>query len=231
MFPGFDHIYQLRDPVSDRVFRGEIQGDVNCIGWIRGDAEPERTVRVGWAMGGACPSDVIWTTSAHPLIVHRRILDLFREEGVTGWRSHPVQVVDKGGEAYKDYEGIGIVGRCDPIDLSRSEVTLRKLPGGWMPLFLGSYFPKESWDGSDVFMERADTKGKVTAIIFVTERARQIFAKAKVENVRFERLTEREISTGVFEIGSVTHRLPTDFKQRVDAAYRRAGVDKPDKTE
>jgi hypothetical protein len=138
MFPGFDHIYELNDPLSDRVFRGEIDGDVNCIGWIRGEADPGRTVRVGWGMGGACPGLVIWTTSAHPLIVHRRISNLLREKGVTGWRSYPVQVVDKGGEAYSDYEGIGIVGRCDPIDLSRSVVTLKKFPGGWFPQFLGS---------------------------------------------------------------------------------------------
>jgi hypothetical protein len=229
MFPGFDHIYELNDPLLDRVFRGEIERDVNFIRWIRGEADPEQTVRVGWGMGGACPGDVIWTTSAHPLIVHRRIVNLLREEGVTGWRSHPVQVVDKCGEVYKDYEGIGIVGRCDPIDLSRSVVTLRKLPGGWFPQFLGSYFPEKSWDGSDMFMERPDVKGKTTGMIFVTEKARQVFTKTNVENVSFERFTERERSTSIYEIGSVTHRLPADFKQRVDAAYRRAGVDKPHK--
>ena len=231
MFPGFDHIYVIRDPVSDRVFRGEIQGNVDCLGLIRGDAEAGRPVRVGWGMGGACPGDVIWTTSAHPFVVHRRIANLLREKGVTGWRSYPVQVVDKGGEVYNDYEGIGILGRCDPIDLSRSVVTLKKLPGGWFPQFLGSYFPEKTWDGSDVFMERADTKGTVTAIKFVTEKARHAFMEANVENVRFQCLTEREIMTSIYEIGSVTHRLPADFKQRVDAAYRRAGVDKPHKRE
>jgi hypothetical protein len=71
----------------------------------------------------------------------------------------------------------------------------------------------------------------VTAIKFVTERARQAFVEANVENARFECLTEREIMTSIYEIGSVTHRLPPDFKQRVDAAYRRAGVDKPHKRE
>jgi len=227
MFPGFDHIYQLRDPLSDRVFRGEIQGNADCLGLIRGEADPGRLVQVGWGMGGACPGDVIWTTSAHPLIVHGRVANLLREKGVTGWRSFAVQVIDKGGEVYRDYQGIGIVGRCDPIDLSRSVVTLEKSPGGWFPQFLGSYFTEESWDGSDIFMERPDTKGKATAKIFMTERAHQVFAEAKVENVRFVRLTEQEISTSVYEIGCVQHRLPADFKQKVDAAYRRAGVEKP----
>jgi len=227
MFPGFEHIYQLRDPVSDRVFRGEIQGDVDCLGLIRGEADPRRPVRVGWGMGGACPGDVIWTTSAHPLIVHGRLANVLREQAVTGWHSYAVEVIDKGGEVYRDYQGIGIVGRCDPIDLSRSVVTLEKAPGGSFPKFLGSYFAEESWDGSDLFMERPDTKGKMTARIFATEKIRQLFADAKVENLRFERLTEQEISTSVYEIGCVQHRLPADFKQRVDEAYRRAGVEKP----
>jgi hypothetical protein len=82
-----------------------------------------------------------------------------------------------------------------------------------------------------MFMERPDAKGNITAIIFVTEKARQVLTEANVENVSFERLTERERSTSIYEIGSVTHRLPADFKQRVDAAYRRAGVDKPHKSQ
>jgi hypothetical protein len=231
MFPGFDHIYQLRDPVSDRAFRGEVEGNVNCIGLIRGEADPGRTVRIGWGMGGACPGDVIWTTSAHPLILHCRIANLLREQGVKGWRSYPVQVVDKSGEVYDQYEAIGIIGRCDPIDLSRSVVTLKKLPGGWVPQFLGNYFPEQSWDGSDMFMERPDAKTVVTAKIFVTEKTRQVFAEAEVENVMFERLTEIETLTAIYEIGCVTHRLPADFKQKVEAAYRRAGVEKPRRQE
>jgi hypothetical protein len=227
MFPGFDHIYELRDPVSDRAFRGEIVGEENCIGLIRGEIDPGRAVRIRWGMGSACPGGVIWTTSAHPLILDRRVVNLLRKKEIKGWRSYPVQVIDKGGEVYDNYEGIGIVGRCDPIDLSRSVVTLKQFPGGWFPQFLGSYFSEESWDGSDVFMERPDEKGVVTAKIFATEKAVRLFAEAKVENLHFERLTDKETLTSTYEIGCVTQRLPADFKQRVDAAYRRAGVEKP----
>jgi len=45
-------------------------------------------------MGGVCPSDVIWTTSVFPWIVHSRVGNLLRKKEITGWRSYPVQVVD-----------------------------------------------------------------------------------------------------------------------------------------
>jgi hypothetical protein len=91
-------------------YRTECFGEnVDSLGLIRAEADPGRLVRVGWGMGGACPGDVIWTTSAYPLIVHGRVANLLREKGVMGWRLYSVQVIDKGGEIYRDYHGIGIV--------------------------------------------------------------------------------------------------------------------------
>ena len=225
-FPGFDLIYQLEDPLSKQPLRGRFQADVDSLALTRGEIDPSQTVRVGWAMGGRKPSDVVWTTSAFPIIIHRRFVDLLRQNGVAGWRSYEVVVTDRDGEPYKDYEGLIVIGRCDAVDLSRSVVVLSEYPRGWFPHFLGRYFDEKSWDGSDLFMERPDFKGKVTAHIFVTEKVRRLIDAARINNVRLERLTEQTVSTSVYEIGR-SHLLPHDFSQRVRAAYVRAGVSPP----
>jgi len=153
-------------------------------------------------------------------------VDLLEQHGLTGWRTYAVHVTDKAGESHPDYAGLSMVGRCGPVDLSRSVVVLSQYPGGWFPHFLGHYFAEDSWDGSDVFMEREDSTGRVTARIFVTEKVREALDRAEVKNLRLQRLTEKSVMTSIYEIGS-SHLLPCDFSQRVDAAYARAGVSRP----
>lgn len=225
-FPGFDHLYLLSDPLSNRPLRGDFEEKADCLALTRGETKAEKEVRISWAMGGAIPSDFIWTTSAHPVIAHRRVMDLLREHGVTGWSTYPVTVTDKTGQAHLDYEGLTIVGRCGPADLSRSVVVLSEYPAGWFPHFLGHYFAKDSWDGSDIFMERPNSRGKVIALKFVTEKVHQIFKRAKIKNIRMECLTERSVMTSIHEIGD-PHSIPADFIQRVNAAYARADVPRP----
>jgi hypothetical protein len=225
-FPGFDRIYLIRDPFSKRVLRGQFEAMADCLALTRGEANVSEKIRVSWAMGGANPSDFIWTTSAHPLIVHRRIVDLFREHSITGWSTYPVIVIDKAGHSHLDYEGLKIIGRCGPVDLSRSVIVPSEYPAGWFPHFLGHYFAEDSWDGSDIFMERVDSIGKVTARCFATEKVHRIYQKVGIENIRFECLTDRSVMTSIYEIGG-SHLLPSDFSQRVDAAYARAGIPRP----
>jgi len=198
----------------------------DCLALTRGDETAKQPIQIHWAMGGETPSDFIWTTSAHAIIVHRRVADLLREHGFTGWHTYPVHVSGKKGDTYSEYLGLAIAGRCGPVDLSRSIVVLSEYPAGWFPHFLGHYFDETSWDGCDLFMEAVDPSGRRTANIFATEPVRQVFRRAKIKNIIFERLTERSVNTSVYEIGS-SHLLPLDFQSRVDAAYGRAGVPRP----
>jgi hypothetical protein len=225
-FPGFEQIYLLEDPLSKRPLRGEIETKVDSFALMRGELTTTESVRISWAMGGQVPSDLIWTTSALPIIVHRRVVGVLRENNFTGWSTYATSVTDKKGRSYPDYEGLVILGRCGGVDLSRSVVVLSEYPAGWFPHFLGRYFPEQSWDGSDIFMERPDSSGHVSAHVFVTEKVREAFDKAKISNVLFERLTEVDVMTSVYENGC-SHLLPPDFSHRVDAAYRRAGVRRP----
>ena len=225
-FPGFQHLYLVHDPLSNRPLRGQFDTDLDTCAITRGELVPTHPIPVRWAMGGATPSVAIWTTSAHPVIVHGRVVDLLQENNLTGWRTYPVWVTDKKGKLHRKYSGLAITGRCGPIDLSRSVVVLSQYPAGWFPHFLGHYFDDDSWDGSDLFMEHPDTRGHRTAAMFTTERVRQVFRRAKVRNLELERLTQVNVNTSIYEIGS-THLLPPDFNARVDAAYVRAGVPRP----
>jgi hypothetical protein len=46
-------------------------------------------------MGGATPTDVVWTTLAHPAIVAPRVLHLLETGGFTGWETYVRQGVPR----------------------------------------------------------------------------------------------------------------------------------------
>lgn len=230
-FPGFEKLSLLHDPLSKRPMRGSIDVKTDTFGLTRGEVEASGPIQVSWYMRGAMPSDFVWTGNAWALVVHRRVVQLLREKGFTGWGMYVVSVIDKGGDYHPDYEGLVVWGRCGPADLSRSVVVLSQPPseyyvGGRFPQFLGYYFPEDSWDGSDIFMEMPDARARKTARVFITERLRLAFEAARVKNVKFERLTEAVVDTSVYETGNA-YKLPRDFSARVTAAYRRAGIEPP----
>ena len=222
-----DGFYQLSDPVSDPPFRGRFGSSLHAE-WTfgRAEARPEFPLRVEWAMGGARPSDVVWTTSASLPIISRRVIQLLETGGFTGWDSYPVDLVDKAGEWVPGYVGLMVTGRCDPVDLSRSDVVLREFPGGWFPNLRGRFFPPESWDGSDLFMERQDERGSSTLTVFVTARLIRALRRERIKNLDMEHIAEVEISTAVYTIGKA-YRLPHDFEARLAQAYERQGILRP----
>lgn len=211
--------------MANRPYRGEYRAPDNGAGVSRGETEDLATVPIHWAMGGGVPSDVIWTTSAHPLIVHGRVIDLFRANGFTGWSTYAVEVYAKDERVIPDYYGLTITGRCARQDLSRSSILLVQMPGGWVPRFHGHYFDPASWDGSDLFMEAPDQLGKVSMWRCVTERVWRVLRQAKVGNLLFQRLPDVSVSTSVYD--GLRHLLPVDFKDRLATAYAEAGVPRP----
>ena len=177
-------------------------------------------------MGGASPSDVIWTTSAHVIILHVGLTKVLEAGSLTGWQAYSALVTDKFGEKREGYAGLQIVGRCGAIDLSRSEILLKEYPGGWYPQIKGHYFEETSWDGSDIFMHRMDAQRRVTADMLVSERVRDALVSASAPNLKFTCLTEHSVPSSVYEIG-LRYLLPKDFQERVDAEYDRLGVPRP----
>ena len=224
LFPGFDQLFVLSDPVADRPYRGKFD---HPNGFEISRAEHDvRVVAVNWTMGASSPSDIVWTTSAHPLIVSARVRQLFDDAGLTGWTTYPVNLFDKKGDSHPGYSGLAIVGRCGRIDLERSTIKLHEYPGGYFPHFGGYFFEESSWDGSDFCVDRADHLGKSSMTRIVTRRVADLLKKHGIPNVQCVPLSEVSISTSVFEIGS-HHLLPHDFRTRVASAYREAGMTAP----
>ena len=225
-FPGFDHLYAVEDPISSRAFRGAFEPTAIAFEISRGELLSLPTVTIGWMMGGREPSDVIWTGMVAPLIVHQRVLDVLDNVSATGWTTYPVEVRNKDGRLVPRFFGLAICGRSNPVDVGRSEIVLKQMPGGWIPRFRGKYFEPTSWDGSDLFMERSDAQGSTSSWKFATDRVVRALTKARVRNLVFERLTDVEVDASNYTIG-MQHRLPADYGDRLERAYRTAKVERP----
>ena len=232
-FPGFDHLYEVWGSLGRRQFAanfGNLDSETSwtdSAAYLRGETTATEPIQIPWVEGARTPSDFVW--AQHAPIVHRRVVQLLREHGFTGWRTYSVDVTGKKGESYPDFQGLAIVGRCGAVDLSRSPVVVLQRPGGApVPHFLGHYFQEDSWDGSDMFMEMPDFTGHWTTHMYVTEGVRLAFKQAKIRNVYFYGpLSKDESATYEYE-GMLKHLLPSDLARRVKAAYARAGVPRPD---
>jgi hypothetical protein len=221
LFPGFDQIFKLSDPVANRPFRGDFEGPGLGFEVSRGELEPATPPIVRWAMGAAEPGDVIWTTSAHPLIVSGRVTELLGQQHISGWHGVPVIVLSKFGQNIPGYSLLVIYGRCGHVDLTQSAIELRQYPGGLFPHFRGHYFAPDSWDGSDVFMEAPDHLGKTTSTRFVTLRVARLLRRNRIGNLTLTALPDVSVTASVYEVGS-KHLLPPDYKERLRAAYKDA---------
>lgn len=68
--------------------------------------------------------------------------------------------------------GLQITGRCGKLIEPKEK-----------GFYIGYKFDKDTWDGSDFFCPEG------TALIFCTERAKNILVKNKITNIEFEDIT------------------------------------------
>src|ERR1700761_5243515 len=146
-FLGFDHLYLLNDPLTSRFFRGKLDCESDPFLLTRNEAELGTEYKITWAMGGHVPSQIIWTTSVFPLIVHESVIAILETNGFTGWTTYPTRVFSKIGEEKEGYRGLAIMGRSDRAVPMPNSIFLVKYPGGWFPRFKGEHFDPDSWDG------------------------------------------------------------------------------------
>jgi hypothetical protein len=124
------------------------------------------------------------------------------------------------------FYGMAVTGRCDRVDLLRSELVVRQYPGGWFPKFRGHFFAPESWHGSDLFMERAGEQGSTTLALQATAQLVRALRRERIKNLLMEHIAEVEVPTSVYGIGKA-YRLPPDYEARLADAYARQGVPRP----
>ena len=186
-FPGFEHIYSLSDGGTNHFWgRVVLPRTVRTLPFFLGEKDPPWYVPICWSGGRKIPSDVIFA-GVEVIAIHERVRRLLLEHGFTGWKTYPVHVLGPEQEGYEDYHGLAITGRCGPLEYTRSIPFQKQMSGGVFTYWRGEYFDEATWDGSDLFVPEG------TAVILVVEEVKQAFVRAKVRNVRFTRLTEREV--------------------------------------
>jgi hypothetical protein len=130
--------------------------------------------------------DLVGTEVVDIRLFSNRAIELLRSRQYNGWKTYPVELVDRHGQRISGYQGFAVVGRCGPIEAERSERITRIYGKNRLEVWRGLLFDSSTWDGSEIFQPRG------TALILVTEAVKNAVEKAKLTNVRFQRITEME---------------------------------------
>jgi hypothetical protein len=134
--------------------------------------------------------DFVGTTHAVLDLVSDRFVAVLRDSGFSGWATYKVEIYDEAGQLVPGYHGLAATGSCGPIDDSLSPVMPVPPPvpeGETLPHRIGLRFHPETWDGSDVFIPAG------TAHLMVTDSVQKALVKAKLTNIRLDRITEVEM--------------------------------------
>ena len=112
------------------------------------------------------------------------------------WRGFPLpdtqsscEITSRKGEPFGGYSFLQVLGKCAPIDDTKSILVEKEYPAGRFPAYKGLFFEEGSWDSSDIFSPLGFT------MTVVTERVAQILKSEKIRGVEFVPLTEIYRST------------------------------------
>lgn len=183
---------------------------VDSVSLIRGEARPAQPIEFVHHIGRV-PRDVMLGGDPNLLLISDRFRSVLLTAGFTGWRTYPVAVRRKRGEPIPGYSGLSITGRAGPPDYSRSHLFMDQFvpDGPSVPTLRGESFAEDSWDGSDLFLLHPTTE------IIVRATVRHALGRAKVTNVGFSRLDERQTVGLVLRAWDVGERPRLRLRIRV----------------
>ena len=101
-----------------------------------------------------------------PCLISERLKALLEENGITGWKSYPVEIYDRKGELVTGYHGFSITGRGGSVRYKDPE----KQEGG--------IYDSSQWDGSDFFRVKP-------YYTLVTARVKALMKDNKISAPRF----------------------------------------------
>jgi hypothetical protein len=137
---------------------------------------------------GSIGFDCVGTQFAPLRLLSSRLFEAFSAGGVTGWEALPIELSDSTGAAVTNYGLLVIVGRCGPIDNSRSVLIDRIVSGNpkGAKVWKGFYFGEETWDGSDVFSPEGSSH------LIVTSKVKNILDRENATNLDLVSLADVE---------------------------------------
>ncbi|PVW13902.1 hypothetical protein [Marixanthomonas spongiae] len=198
----YDKIYVIGDALSNRPFRGVIEKyDLAEPNISRGEKKLDEVVRVKHSMGGNTLYNFIWTTNAYPMIVSKKVIELFKSNGITGWKTYDVEIYSKKDEFIdQKYYGLIIIGRCGYLDYSKNSIVIDKIGITTEPHSKGFYFKDDYWDGSDLFMCKPNKDGESNMFRFCTQKVADLIKKEKLKNISLEKATDFSMSISMYNI-------------------------------
>jgi hypothetical protein len=140
--------------------------------------------------GGSLLKDLVDTGFSGLYLISDRMKEVLIGKKLTGWRSYEIRLVDRTGVEIGGYSGLSILGRCGPIDISKSLVTQKHLTreGPLSTYYRGLFIGVDRWDGSDFFLPLPYYAPMVTA------KAANVLRKANLSNISLENLSTVEIN-------------------------------------
>jgi len=108
-------------------------------------------------------------------LISERTVVLLEDNGITGWKTYPIELFDKKGNQVNGYQGFSVIGRAGILDgiKERNENRTSRLK-----------FYLDRWDGTDFF------SFENTRHIITTQKVRDLFKKNKVDAVQFSPIEE-----------------------------------------
>ena len=205
----YDKTYLINDPNLNRPFRGRIENsDLSEFEITRGEKTLNEIVLVKHSMGEKNPCDIIWTSIGFPLIVSERVIEIFKSNAITGWKTYDVEIYSKENKLIdQKYYVLIITGRCGFRDYSTSPIIMDTIGITTEPHLSGFYFKDDFWDGSDLFMCNPDEMGQTNMFRFCNEKVVQLMKKEKIKNIEFERLTDITMSIDLYNIELTENQL------------------------
>ena len=152
---------------------------------LLGEADPPSPC-VFKVFQGRTVCDELPTSALFYRVYSEAFFDVLEREHLTGWSSYAVEVRGlprKYADAH--YRGLIVKGRCGPIDETQFRSATKLAIPPYVrptPIFVGTYFDPNSWDGSDIFTAQG------SAALTLTHRAKQALERARLRGVGFERL-------------------------------------------
>ncbi len=185
MVVDFSSLYLTRGSVKRGAFVATFDRPRDELVEIcRGERSDSR-VHARWDIGGAVPHDVVHVSEGVSLLLSSSVVSAMRSANLTGFDAVPCELTDKHDEIH-EFWFLVVLGRCGPIDDSRSVLVEKDYPGGRVPAMQGVYFPETSWDGSNVFCPEP-SRGTV----FMDRKAREAMESVKqLKGATFTPLTE-----------------------------------------
>jgi hypothetical protein len=216
----FSNFYVVEDPVSTKNYRGNIINQFEKSEDLIRNEYPVRQLDIKHMEGSIEPGNLFWNSVAEPFCISQPLVEILQQNKITGWATIPATVLTKSGSHTIDnYFALTVTGRADSIDYLQTDIVFKQFPGGRFPHFKGLYFVPESWDGSDIFMERPDKDLNSSAFIYVTKKFVDIFKKNKVKNISFVNFNDYLTDCEMIKLGATE-----TMKMKIDEMIKKACV-------